>query len=171
MKNKILGMTLLTLAIFTNIQAKNEKGGYQPKSPWPLVVVEDAVVGTAGVVTLGQTDANPTALPMTAVDAIPGVSYARTKDNCDKKKCRTNKKYTKKDTASASSSKKRMKKETTKISKKKTTRTKTDNAGKVITAPVTVPTAVAADIVTFDTEHFTTKTVDSINGHLEEKSE
>jgi len=86
MKNKILGMTLLTLAIFTNIQAKNEKGGYQPKSPWPLVVVEDAVVGTAGVVTLGQTDANPTALPMTAVDAIPGVSYARTKDNCDKKK-------------------------------------------------------------------------------------
>ena len=83
MKNKKLGIALLTLTIFTNACAKKDSGVHQPKSPWPFVVVEDVVVGTAGVLTLGQTDADPTALPMTIPDAIPGVSYARTKDNSD----------------------------------------------------------------------------------------
>jgi hypothetical protein len=167
MENKKLKVALLTLAVFTNIHTKDKKEVYQPKSPWPLVVVEDAVVGTAGVVTLGQTDADPSALPMTIPDAIPGVSYARTHDKCDDKKCSSNKKRKSKETSSESSSKKKVKKEKSATSKKKTATRKTkdsDNAGKVVTAPVTVPTAIAADIVTLDTQHFTKKTVDSING-------
>lgn len=175
MKNQNIKIALIALAIFANLQAKEDHGVYQPKSPWPLVVVEDAVVGTAGVLTLGQTEANPSALPMTVPDAIPGVSYARTKDSCEKEKCTTNKKKrTQKETSSNESSKsrKKSKKETTKTTRKKTT-TKTpdhDNVGKVVTAPVTVPTAVAADIVTFDTQHFTRETVDSINGDSEKEN-
>jgi hypothetical protein len=162
MKNKNLGIALLLVAVFTNATAKEDRKVYQPKSPWPLVVVEDAVVGTAGVLTLGQTDADPTALPMTIPDAIPGVSYARTKDNdscCDKKKM-----------------KKECKKESTKVKKeksckkscdsqKKTTRTKkTKNNDGRPAEVVVLPVAVAADVVTLDTQKFTRKTVNSING-------
>ena len=164
MKNKKLGMALLTVAIFTNAYARQDRKVYQPKSPWPLVVVEDVVVGTAGVLTLGQTDANPTALPMAIPDAIPGVSYARTKDTSDescpkkmKKECKTKKEKSCKKTCDST--------------KKTTRKEKADNAGKVVTAPVVVPAAVVADVVTLDTQHFTTRAVDSINGDSEEKSE
>lgn len=118
MKNKKLGIALLTFAVFTTTQ-----GVYEPKTPWPLAPVKDAVVGTAGVITLGQTDADPSALPMTVPDAIPGVSYARTKDNCDSncekpnKKQRVKKEKTKKEKSCKKSCDSTMKKTRTKKAK------------------------------------------------------
>lgn len=158
MKNKKLEVTLLTLAAFTTAQ-----GVYEPKTPWPLAPVEDAVVGTAGVLTLGQTDADPSALPMTVVDAVPGVSYARTKDSCGEEKHKSKKKRTKKETSSINTS--RGKKT---IVKKTKSQKNNNKAEKIITAPVTVPAAIAADIVTLDTQHFTKKTVDSLNENSDE---
>ncbi len=175
MKNKKLGIALLTLTIFTNACAKKDSGVHQPKSPWPFVVVEDVVVGTAGVLTLGQTDADPTALPMTIPDAIPGVSYARTKDNSDEslsseesaseKKARVKKEAKEKRTEKKKESTKKEKSSDskTKTAKKprvKKTKSNDSHPAEVIVLPVTV----AADIVTLDTQHFTRKTVDSING-------
>jgi len=170
MKNKKLGIALLTLAIFTNASAKKDREVYQPKSPWPLVVVEDAVVGTAGLLTLGQTDADPSALPMAIPDAIPGVSYARTKDNDSNDEAPKKQRRVKKECTTKKEKPAKVKKE--KSCKKpcdsttKTTRTKkakSDKATKVVTAPVVVPAAVFADVVTLDTEHFTTRAVDSMN--------
>jgi len=163
MKNKKLGIVLLTLAVFTNACAKKEdRKVYQPKSPWPLVIVEDAVVGTVGVLTLGQTDADPSALPMTLPDAIPGVSYARTKDNesCTTKK-RTPKECKKEKPAKVKKEKScDSKTKTAKKPRVKKTKSNDGHPAEVIVLPVTV----AADIVTLDTQHFTRKTVDSING-------
>ena len=169
MKNKKLGLALLTLAVFTNARAtRQDREVYQPKSPWPLVVVEDAVVGTAGVLTLGQTDADPTALPMTLPDAIPGVSYARTKDN---ESC-PSKKRTKKECKAQQEKPAKVKKEksckkscdstkkTTKTTRTKKTKDTNGHPAEVVVLPVTV----AADIVTLDTQEFTHKTVNSING-------
>lgn len=95
---KKLAIALLTVAVVANVQARrsnddNDRSGlYQPKTPWPLAPVEDAVVGagstTAEIVTLGHADTGnaPTGLVVAAPDAIPGVSYARKKDS-DKKSC------------------------------------------------------------------------------------
>lgn len=152
MKNKKLGIALLTLAVFTTTQTKNREGVYQPKTPWPLAPIEDVVVGTAGVLTFGQTDANPSALPMALPDAIPGVSAARANKSSDSESTPKKRRVRKEKTSKESTPKKTRKAKTVK-----------DNAGKVITAPVVVPAAVVADVVTLDTQHFTTRAVDSIN--------
>jgi hypothetical protein len=94
MKNKKLGITLLTLAVFTSgVQAENEKrsrkGVYQAKTPWPLAPVEDAVVGAgsaaAEIVTVGHANTGnaPTGLAVAVPDAIPGVSAARADKNSE----------------------------------------------------------------------------------------
>ena len=166
MKNKKLGIALLTLAVFTNVQTKDKarsrEGVYQPKTPWPLVVVEEVAVGTAGVITLGQTDADPTALPMAIPDAIPGVSYARTKDNDSDESCSSTKRVRKEKPAKAKKEKSCKK---SCDSTKKTTRTKKAKCNDGHPAEVIVlPVAVAADVVTLDTQEFTRQTVESING-------
>lgn len=153
---KNLGLALLCVAVVATVEAKKDnKKAYVPKSPWPLAPVEDAVVGTAGVLTLGQTDADPSALPMTIPDAIPGVSYARGKDE-DKKCCDKNMKK--------KSSKKQDKKKEKKQSAKKKKRSDDKKVAEEVFAPVILPAAMASDVVTLDTQHNTRKFVNSVDG-------
>lgn len=88
---KKLSLALLCVAVVAQVEARRDKedkdrsrrsenGVYVAKTPWPFAPVEDAVVGTAGVVTLDQTDADPSALAAVVPDAVPGVQYKRNKD-------------------------------------------------------------------------------------------
>jgi len=82
MKNKKLGIALLTLAVFTTARTE-DKELYQPKTPWPFAPFEDAAVGAtstaAEIVTVGHADTGnaPTGLVVAIPDAVPGVSAAR----------------------------------------------------------------------------------------------
>jgi hypothetical protein len=182
MKNKKLGIALLTLAVFTSIQTKNEKrsreGLYQPASTDAVIIVpgiEDAVVGAgstvAEIVTLGHANTGnaPTGL-LVAVPDVFGAAKARKDSNSDKS-CSSKmkmKKECKKEKPAKVKKEKSCKKPCD--SKTKSTRTrkeKADDAGKVITAPVVVPGAMAADVITLDTQNFTTRAVDSINDDSE----
>lgn len=111
---KKLSIALLCVVTLTKVQAesdrtepdrsrRSENGVYVAKTPWPFAPVEDAVVGTAGVVTLDQTDADPSALAAVVPDAVPGVQYKRNKDleenRSDKKMKKKNTKNKKKHTA------------------------------------------------------------------------
>lgn len=96
MKNKNLGITLLTLAVFTTTQtAEQKQGAYEPQTPWPIRPFEDAVVGAgstvAEVVTVGNahTGNAPTGLAVAVPDAIPGVSAARTEKTSRSQKNRS----------------------------------------------------------------------------------
>lgn len=85
---KKLSLTLLTVTAIGQVQAETDL--YQPRTPWPLAPVEDVVVGTVGVVTLdhvGSEDESAASGLLVAVpDAVPGVSYARGKNNHDSEK-------------------------------------------------------------------------------------
>lgn len=111
---KKLSIVLLTFAAG---QVEAKKDLYQPKSPWPFAPVEDAAVGVAGVVTLdhvevGSGDQSAASGLLVAVpDAVPGVSYARTKDK-DQSEEKTTKRQKRKNKKETSSSK-------SKVSKKK----------------------------------------------------
>jgi len=107
MKNKKLGIALLTFAVFTNIQAKSEKhsreGFYQPASTDAVIIIpgiEDAVVGAgatvAEIVTFGHANTGnaPTGL-LVAVPDVFGASKARADKDSDSKK-RVKKEKTKK---------------------------------------------------------------------------
>ncbi len=80
---KKLSIALLCVVTLAKVQAekdrsrRSENGVYVAKTPWPIAPIEDAVVGTAGVVTLDQTDADPSALAAVVPDAVPGVQYTR----------------------------------------------------------------------------------------------
>lgn len=104
---KKLAIALLTVAVVAAVEAKkqknnNDSGVYQPRTPWPFAPVEDAVVGagatTAEIVTVGHADTGnaPSGLAVAVPDAVPGVSYARSKDSNDetstsrKKSCKKN---------------------------------------------------------------------------------
>lgn len=95
MKNKKLGIALLTLAVFTTTQTKDNSNDsqsdlYNPHAPWPFSVAEDVAVGagatTAEIVTVGHADTGnaSTGLIVAAPDAL-GAQYAR-KDKSNSKK-------------------------------------------------------------------------------------
>lgn len=95
MKNKKLGIALLTVAVFTNIQTKSEKrsreGLYQPASTDAVIIVpgvEDAVVGAgatvAEIVTLGHANTgNASTGLLVAVPDVFGAAKVRADKNSD----------------------------------------------------------------------------------------
>jgi len=79
---KKLSLALLSFAAFSQVRAESDL--YQPKTPWPIAPFEDAAVGTVGVVTLnhvGEDENAASGLAVAVPDAVPGVAYARSKDN------------------------------------------------------------------------------------------
>lgn len=182
MKNKKLGIALLTFAVFANIHAESEKrsrkGLYQPASADTLVIipgVEDAVVGAgstvAEIVTLGHANTGnaPTGLVVAVPDLLPGVAKARKDSNSEescprKQKTKSTKECkAKKEKPAKVKKEKSCKKSCDSTTKKTKTKKQKSNDGHPAEA-VVLPVTVAADVVTLDTQHFTHQTVDSING-------
>ena len=166
MKNKKLGIALLTVAVFTTARANNQR------TPGEVITAAPAVIlnGAVDILSFGhakqlqeygdrnQQDPAPTfseavLAPVTvAIDApfdqAGKESYIKKTDS--QKTSKRVKKQKSSDLKTKTAKKPRVKK----------TKSNDSHPAEVIVLPVTV----AADIVTLDTQHFTRKTVDSING-------
>ncbi len=174
MKNKKLGIALLTLAVFTSTQANN------PRTPGEAVTAAPAVIlnGAADILSFGhakqlqeygdrnqQDPANvsPTVgegllAPVTGIIDAP---FGQTgKESYIKK---TDSKQTNKHRVKKEKSCKKSCDSKTQTPKKTRTKKTKDNDGHPAEA-VVLPVTVAADVVTLGTQHFTARAVDSING-------